>query len=214
MTSAHTSSPSDDLAAATAALGLTLIPEQLDRLAAFEELLLERAVPLGLVAEADAPRLRERHLLDCARAALAVRATDVAACDLGSGAGLPGLVVAVCRPELRITLLEPQRRRAAFLELAVERLSLQNAEVRIARAEELEGSFDLCFARALASLERCWALALPHLHPGGRLVYFAGAGGATGPIEDGGALPGVSSAELLRSPFLESAGPLVIMGRQ
>jgi 16S rRNA (guanine527-N7)-methyltransferase len=192
---------------AGAALGVPLSVEEARRLLEFEGLLLERAVPAGLVAEADVPRLRERHVLDCLRAALAVGPTDRTAYDLGSGAGLPGIVVAVVRPTLAVTLVETRRRRAAFLELAVERLRLGNAAVAFGRVEELEDAADLCFARALAPLPQVWALARPLLHPGGRLVYFAGK--STGPFD----APGARSVDIRTTPVLERAGPLVIIAR-
>src|SRR3990172_7871353 len=119
----------------------------------------------------DPDRLRRRHVLDCLRAASVVSSQDLDAYDLGSGAGLPGVVVAIARPDLRITLVEARRRRAAFLELAAQQLHLENVTVAAARLETLIEPVDLCFARALAPLPRAWTLAEPLLRPGGRLVY-------------------------------------------
>ena len=70
--------------------------------------------------------------------------------DVGSGAGFPGLVLACCFPEARFTLVEPQKRRAGFLELQLHQLGLKNTEVLAARAVELEPVFDVATARALA----------------------------------------------------------------
>jgi 16S rRNA (guanine527-N7)-methyltransferase len=177
-------------------------------LAAFELMLAERAVPLGMVGESDASRLRERHVLDCLRAVAAVEEPDSLAYDMGSGAGLPGLVVALARPSLRVVLIESRSARCAFLELAIERLDLPNASVHAGRVEDLAGPADLCFARALATLRRSWSLAAPRLRPGGRLVYFAGAGASTS-----GLPADAQHVRVLETPVLESAGSLIIMTR-
>ena len=189
-------------------LGVALSSAQVRGLEAFEALLLERAVPAGMVAEADAGRLRRRHVLDCLRAASVVSSQDLDAYDLGSGAGLPGVVVAIARPDLRITLVEARRRRAAFLELAAQQLHLENVTVAAARLETLIEPVDLCFARALAPLPRAWTLAEPLLRPGGRLVYFAGTEAPTLREVDG-----VGMNEVRNTSVLERSGPLVIMTR-
>lgn len=195
-------------------IGLAPSGAQLEALAAFEDLLRNRAVRLGLVAARDAPRLRERHLLDCLRAALTVEEGDGHAYDLGSGAGLPGIVLAIACPGLHVTLVESRRRRVAFLELAVRDLGLANAEVDGRRAEVLAAEApgaappaDLCLARALAPAARCWELASPLLRPGGRLVYFAGRGRGTGRLPEG------VRARLVEEGMLARWGPLVIMAR-
>jgi 16S rRNA (guanine527-N7)-methyltransferase len=197
-------------AAAGAALGLDLGSQQTEALAGFEGLLLERAVPLGLVSASDAPRIRERHIVDCLRAAAQVRPTDRTAYDVGSGAGLPGIVVAIARPSLRVALVEPRRTRVAFLELAVESLRLANVEVLAAGIEGASEPVDVCFARAFAPLEDAWEATRDRLRPGGRLVYFAGAGAAAAPRTP---LPGAAVLDVVDSPVLESSGPLIIMGR-
>jgi 16S rRNA (guanine527-N7)-methyltransferase len=196
-------------------LGLGLGPEQLERLALFQGLLEEHASRLGLISPRDLPRLRVRHIVDSLRAARAFGEADRRACDLGSGAGLPGLPLAIALPHCRFVLCEPKRRRAAFLELAVERLKLDNAEVAVARAEELPaGSADICTARAFASIEESWKSAWRVLGPGGRLVYFAG-GGLADPETAAGALTlpeKAASVSLLG--VLANAPPLVIMTRR
>lgn len=192
---------------------MDLDPAQAEALVGFELLLLDRAVPLGAISRRDGARLRERHILDSLRATRALSERDREAVDLGTGAGLPGVVLAIARPAVRFTLLEPRRRRAAFVELVLERLGVRNARVLTRRAEEFgalvaegrERAADVAFARALGPLERCLSLARQVLGPGGRLVWFAGGRSATSPP------PG---AVLIETPALESAGPLVIMGRQ
>jgi 16S rRNA (guanine527-N7)-methyltransferase len=191
-----------------AALGVDLSPAAAGTLLRFETLLLERAVPAGMIAESDAPRLRKRHVLDCLRAAGVVRLEDRTAMDLGSGAGLPGMVVAIAAPSLSVTLVEVRRSRAAFLELAAEQLGVANVTVAVRRLEGLTGEADLCFARAFASQSETWTVAERLLGPGGRLVYFAGAGS-----DAAFGAEGARVLEVREAPLLESSGPLVIMAR-
>lgn len=188
-------------------LGVSLPLDRAELLLGFETMLRERAVPAGMVSAADEPRLRERHVLDCLRAVPEVLPSDERALDLGSGAGLPGVIVAIARPELHVGLVEVRRHRVAFLELVLERLGIGNAEVQPVRIQELTTPVDLCFARALAPLPQAWRLAEPLLLDRGRLVYFAGRT-ARGPLEGPSA-----RAEVRTTAVLESAGPLVIMAR-
>jgi len=184
-----------------------LTASQASLLLRLERLLADRAVPLGMIAASDSTRLRQRHILDCLRAVPEVGDAS-AAYDLGSGAGLPGLVIAIVEPELRIGLVESRRRRVSFLELAVQELGLANAQVLAGRAEALSQRVERCFARAFAPLAETWRVADPLLIEGGRLVYFAGAGTPVEPPADARILA------VRTNPVLESAGPLVIMGRQ
>lgn len=188
-------------------LGITLSDEQIGLLERFESLLRERAIPSGFVASADAPRLRERHIWDSLRAAAIIRPDEGTAYDLGSGAGLPGLVVAIACPWLEIALVESRRPRVAFLELVLERLFLPNARVLVGRAQDLSTRVDLCLARAFAGAVESWRVADPLLVPRGRLVYFAGEGA------DPSQLPDDLVVSLVASTLARS-GPLVIMGRQ
>ncbi|MEX2202492.1 MAG: 16S rRNA (guanine(527)-N(7))-methyltransferase RsmG [Actinomycetota bacterium] len=198
----------EGLSAAAERAGVELSEGASSGLERFEELLRERALPAGLVAAADAGRLRERHILDSLRAVRALRPGDGRALDLGSGAGLPGVVVAIARPTLQVVLVEPRRARVAFLELAVEHLRLPNVSVLAARIEDVDEQVDLCFSRAFAPLPEAWRAAAPRLREGGRLVYFAGAGAEPPePPTD------ASAVKVLESPLLESSGPLFIMTR-
>jgi 16S rRNA (guanine527-N7)-methyltransferase len=199
----------EGLSSEAAAAGVELTSDQCRRLEAYEQLLADRAAALGMISEGDLPRLRERHVLDCLRAVLAVGEEDRAAADLGSGAGLPGIVVAIARPGLSVALIEARRARAAFLELAAERLELTNVSVANQRAEELSESFDLCFARAFADPQRSWRVAKRLLVPSGRLVYFAGSS-----FDPGQGVPVEVQVVILPAPPVASAGPLVIMSRQ
>jgi 16S rRNA (guanine527-N7)-methyltransferase len=201
-------SDDDALRAQAVDLGVLLDPSQVSRLRRFEELLVERAVPLGAIARSDSDRIRERHILDSLRAVPVVEGVDEAA-DVGSGAGLPGVVVAIALPRVRMLLIERRPQRAAFLELAVEDLGLSNAAVVAGRVEDVAGDIDVALARAFAPIDEAWARALGILRPGGRLVYYAGAGSATPEAPAGSEIQSV-----LRTPVLESAGALVIMTRQ
>lgn len=188
-------------------LGITLSDEQIGLLERFETLLRARAIPSGFVAAGDAPRLRERHIWDCLRAASVVRPDERAAYDLGSGAGLPGLVVAIACPWLETTLVESRRPRVAFLEFAIERLDLPNTRVHAGRVQDLSEPVDICFARAFANAAASWRVADPLLIPRGRLVYFAGQ------RSDSSQLPNDLVVSLVASTLARS-GPLVIMSRQ
>jgi len=147
---------------------------------AYAELLATTAIEWGLLGPREVPRLWERHLLNCAVVAELLPEGAVVD-DLGSGAGLPGLVLAIQRPDLRVTLIEPLLRRATFLTETVTALGLQNVQVQRARAEELRtrrGSVDVVTARAVAPLGRLAGWALPLLRPGGALLALKGSGAA------------------------------------
>jgi 16S rRNA (guanine527-N7)-methyltransferase len=189
-------------------LGVTASPRAAAALLEYEGLLLERALPLGFVSEADRAEVRSRHVLDCVRAAPLIPPGLVA--DLGSGAGLPGVVAAIARPDVTVHLIEPKRRRLAFLELVVERLELGNA-VPVGRpVEEVRGSYDGALARAFADATRSWRVAEPLLRPSGPLIYFAGRGFRSAEV----GVEGIRLQEVPAPPLLERAGPLVIMSRQ
>lgn len=130
----------------------------------------------GLVGPREAPRLWDRHVLNCAVLAELIPAGSVVA-DVGSGAGLPGIVLGVARPDLSITLIESLARRTAFLSEAVEDLGLDRVAVVRGRAEELVGRIgpvDTVTARAVAPLDRLARWCLPLLPAGGRLLAMKG----------------------------------------
>jgi len=129
----------------------------------------------GLIGPREVPRLWERHLVNCAVLAEAVP-DQAAVVDIGTGAGLPGIVLAILRSDLRVTLVEPLLRRTSFLEEAVEGLGLDNCEVRRARAEELHGeaTFDVVTSRAVAPLPRLLAWSMPLVAAGGALLAMKG----------------------------------------
>jgi 16S rRNA (guanine527-N7)-methyltransferase len=156
--------------------GLPALPKDaLDRLREFHGILKNKAVPLGAVSVGDRGRLWERHIADSLRALACLRSEDRMVADLGSGAGLPGIPLAIAQPHRRYLLVERNQRRAGFLELAVEELRLENVTVEARPIEEIGGDrADACVARALAGPLESWRLALRVLRPTGCLLYYAG----------------------------------------
>ena len=141
---------------------------------AFVDLLLNKAIPNGFIAAGDKNALLERHVLDSLRAVCCLGSGDREIVDIGSGAGLPGIPVAIALPASSVYLVEPQRRRVAFLELAVERLGLGNAKVIASRADSVALRVDACLARAVGPADKAWREGRRLLSPRGRLIYFAG----------------------------------------
>ena len=142
----------------------------------YAELLATAGVLRGLIGPREAPRLWERHLLTSAVLADLVPERASLA-DIGSGAGLPGLVLAIARPDLQVTLVEPLLRRTGFLDEVVRELGLgDRVEVVRGRAEELHGrrSFAVVTARAVAPLERLARWCLPLVEPAGELIALKG----------------------------------------
>ncbi len=141
----------------------------------YAEMLATDGVLRGLIGPREVPRLWERHLLNCALLERAIPA-NMDVCDIGTGAGLPGVVLAICRPDLSVTLVEPLLRRTTFLGEVVEGLGLENVEVVRARAEELHGrrDFSVVTSRAVAPLEKLLAWSMPLVRQGGALVAMKG----------------------------------------
>lgn len=192
--------------------------DRLPVLVAYAELLATAGVERGLLGPRETPRLWERHLLNCAGLSELVEPGSTVL-DLGSGAGLPGLVLAAARPDVTVVLCEPLLRRATFLTEAVERLGLAGVVVRRARAEELAGSVlvDAVTARAVAPLDKLAGWALPLLRPEGRLLALKGAQ-AEAELDQARAalkLAGATSAEVVEVGTAErgDAGRIVVVVR-
>lgn len=142
----------------------------------YAELLADAGVGRGLIGPREVPRLWERHLLNCAVLSEVIP-YGASVCDVGSGAGLPGIPLALTRPDLTITLLEPLLRRTTFLEEAVRLLGLDNVGVVRGRAEEMVGTLppvDVVTARAVAPLERLAGWGMPLLRPHGEMAVLKG----------------------------------------
>jgi 16S rRNA (guanine527-N7)-methyltransferase len=185
-----------------------LSPRQLADLGLYEDLLLAEAIPRGMVAASDGGHLRTRHILDSLRGVPHLPMAAERVVDLGSGAGLPGIPVAVALPALGVTLCEPRQARIAFLELTIERLDLANAQVFPRAAEELTSAFDACLARGFGDARRSWGIAREVLNRQGCLIYWAG---RTFRAADA---PTDARARTVANPALESGGPIVIMTRE
>lgn len=146
-----------------------------DRLAAFGAALADEGVVRGLIGPREVERLWERHLLNSAALVPFLPATG-SVIDVGTGAGLPGVVLACLRPDLEVVLLEPMERRVVWLEEVTALLELANARVVRGRAEELHGRLaaDAVTARAVAPLDRLARWALPLVRTGGALLALKG----------------------------------------
>ncbi|AXK36587.1 16S rRNA (guanine(527)-N(7))-methyltransferase RsmG [Streptomyces armeniacus] len=142
----------------------------------YGELLADTGVRRGLIGPREVPRLWERHLLNCGVLDELVP-EGVTVCDVGSGAGLPGIPLALVRPDLRITLLEPLLRRTTFLQEVVEALGLDHVTVVRGRAEEVLGTLppvQVVTARAVAPLDRLAGWGVPLLRPYGEMLAIKG----------------------------------------
>jgi 16S rRNA (guanine527-N7)-methyltransferase len=177
--------------------------DRLDQARRYAELLATDGVTRGLIGPRETSRLWDRHLVNCALVAeLVPDAGELV--DIGSGAGLPGIVLAMLRPRLHVVLLEPLLRRSVFLDECVRALDLPNATVLRARAEDKAASrirADVATARAVAPLDRLVGWAAGLLRPGGQLLAIKGQSAAA---ELEAAEPvlsrlGVRSAEVLQA---------------
>nr|WP_243639228.1 16S rRNA (guanine(527)-N(7))-methyltransferase RsmG [Streptacidiphilus pinicola] len=162
----------------TPAVASKLFGDRLPLAERYAELLADAGVKRGLIGPREVPRLWERHILNCAvlGEALPERPAPLSLCDVGSGAGLPGIPVALARPDVEITLLEPLLRRTNFLEEVVRELRLSNVTVVRGRAEEMIGKLqvDVVTARAVAPLDRLAGWGLPLLRPYGQMLALKG----------------------------------------
>ncbi|MCB0895979.1 MAG: 16S rRNA (guanine(527)-N(7))-methyltransferase RsmG [Nocardioidaceae bacterium] len=141
----------------------------------YAELLATEGVVRGLIGPREVPRLWDRHLVNCALVAQVV-SPGASVCDVGSGAGLPGLVLAIARPDLTVTLVEPLLRRTTFLEEVVSALGLERVDVVRGRADSLHGHrrFAVVTSRAVAPLDRLLRWSMPLVEPEGALVAMKG----------------------------------------
>ena len=146
----------------------------LDEACAYAGMLATRGVEWGLIGPHEVPRLWDRHLLNCAVVADLIGSRYRTLVDIGSGAGLPGIVLAMMRPELAVTLLEPMERRCRFLSGCVAELGLANARVLRGRAEDATLRADVATARAVAPLDRLAELAVRVVRPGGLVLAIKG----------------------------------------
>jgi len=142
----------------------------------FADLLTREATVRGLIGPREVPRLWDRHILNCA-VITDLMPPGSSVCDLGSGAGLPGIALAIRRPDLQVTLVEPLLRRTTFLDLATSTMELTNVSVHRGRAEELHGEavFDVVTSRAVAPMDRLTRWSMPLVNGGGLFLAMKGA---------------------------------------
>lgn len=154
---------------------LEILGDRLPLAVRYADLLATTGIEHGLIGPRESPRLWERHILNCAvmESLLPHRSRIL---DIGSGAGLPGLVLAIARPDLQIILVEPLQRRTVWLERAVAELGLHQVVVQRGRAEEFGGRLQapIVTARAVARLDQLCRWAWPLLPVGGRLLALKG----------------------------------------
>lgn len=162
----------DTVAAAAAAV----FGDRLDLARRYVGHLATSGVERGLIGPREGPRLWQRHVLNCASLAPLVPA-DAAVIDVGSGAGLPGIVVALARPDLGVVLVEPLLRRTTWLEEVVADLGI-DVEVVRARAQDCGRDADAVLSRAVAPLDRLLGWCLPLVRPGGQVLALKGSSAA------------------------------------
>jgi 16S rRNA (guanine527-N7)-methyltransferase len=147
---------------------------QIEKARAFAQKLANDSDDLGLLGPRELDKLWSRHILNSAVVAETVKAGDLVA-DVGSGAGLPGIPMAIALPEAHFVLIEPMERRSTWMLEVIQELGLANVEVRRARAEEvLDLKFDIVTARAVAALDKLLRLTVPLLKLGGSLIALKG----------------------------------------
>ncbi|WP_144753894.1 16S rRNA (guanine(527)-N(7))-methyltransferase RsmG [Curtobacterium pusillum] len=158
------------------AAAATLFGDRVDVARSFTNELARRGEELGLIGPLELPRLWTRHILNSAVLAPLLEARGRVA-DVGSGAGLPGLVLAIARPDVHLTLIEPMERRVDWLTSEAERLGLDNVDVVRARAEDVADDIvvDQVTARAVSALSKLIPLTVPLVRSGGQLILMKGA---------------------------------------
>lgn len=155
------------------AVAATLFGDRIDTARAFTDALAREGEQRGLIGPLELPRLWTRHILNSAIAAPLFHGRVA---DIGSGAGLPGLVLAIARPDVHWTLIEPMERRVTWLTEQVDELGLENVEILRARAEDVgrPGAFDVVTARAVSALRTLLPLTAPLVRDGGEVTLLKG----------------------------------------
>ncbi len=145
-------------------------PERLDEIAAYAHFLTTAGIERGLIGPREGERIWERHIFNCLPVTQLLP-QGASLFDIGSGAGLPGIVIALARPDLSVTLIEPLERRVSFLTEAVDGL---NIEVIRGRAQDVKKSADFVTARAVAPLEKLKKMSWHMVKTGGSLLAMKG----------------------------------------
>ena len=139
----------------------------------FAQILIEDGVKLGLLGPREVDRIWDRHILNCA--AISELITDgQSIIDIGSGAGLPGLVLAILNPQSKVTLIEPMQRRSDFLTNTVKKLDLKNVSILKDRAENVSVQAQVVTSRAVAPLNKLLEWSLPLVFKNGKVLAIKG----------------------------------------
>jgi 16S rRNA (guanine527-N7)-methyltransferase len=141
---------------------------------AYADLLATTAIQRGLIGPREADRVWERHIENCIPLTTLLPDKNATVADVGSGAGLPGIVIALAKPGLRVTLIEPLQRRVEFLYEVVDALKINNVEIIRAKSEVVKGSYNFVTARAVAPLPRLIQTTWHLVAPGGSLLAMKG----------------------------------------
>ena len=154
----------------------TLLPEYFSErgveVTRYAEILATKGIEWGLIGPREGDRIWERHIANCVPITTLMKEGGKVL-DVGSGAGLPGIVIALARPDLKVTLLEPLARRVDFLNETIAELGLPITVVR-SKAEAYKGSFDYVVARAVAPLPKLYGMVRHLIVPGGSLLAMKG----------------------------------------
>lgn len=153
---------------------VTLFGEQVELARRYTTDLAHRGEELGLIGPLELPRLWTRHIINCALLAPLLRPGRLG--DVGSGAGLPGMVLAIARPDVHVVLIEPMERRVDWLLHETRELGLENVTVVRARAEDarLDVPLDQVTARAVTALSKLIPATAPLLRRGGEMIFMKG----------------------------------------
>jgi 16S rRNA (guanine527-N7)-methyltransferase len=165
-------------------------PRQEEAIRAYAEFLITAGIERGLIGPREGERIWERHIFNCLPITQLLP-QGASLFDIGSGAGLPGIVIALARPDLKVTLIEPLERRVEFLNEAVAAIAKGGVEIAVirGRAQDVKKSADFVTARAVAPMEKLKKISWHMVKTGGSLLAMKGESAATEMV-------GVKGAEL------------------
>lgn len=153
---------------------ISIAENQINKFLKHVELVREESKRMNLMSKKDLLRIIERHLLDSLHALTVYPfPSGASVADLGSGAGFPGIPIAIAHPDVTVFLVESRRLKSLFLKKVIDHLDLTNATVLHSRWENLTRKFDIVLTRAVYKQERLWQMVMPKLSPSGVLLYFA-----------------------------------------
>jgi 16S rRNA (guanine527-N7)-methyltransferase len=165
-------------------------PGQEDAIRAYTEFLITAGIERGLIGPREGERIWDRHIFNCLPITQLLP-IGASLFDIGSGAGLPGIVIALARPDLKVTLIEPLERRVEFLNEAVAAIAASGVEIQVirGRAQDVKKSADFVTARAVAPMEKLKKMSTHMVKTGGSLLAMKGESAANEMV-------GIKGAEL------------------